>query len=630
MNELGYFQTFWLFIWGYIKQSFVYKLLRGIYDAISGAWHKSAITGFFRREHFSAETASCSVSGRILRLPFTFLEWLAGRIGRGLSNVIKTSCVVRVCNIYLQNLLALNTRFCGFLAVGAAVGMLAASRLSGAAPGLICYIMFVLGVVLCFFDLNLTGYLSGSWLMRAAEHLLGLDMSYDIYDESCTAGASRLWIAVIAGIAAGALGGFMGLAYTALTVGGLFIVFLILKSARAGVYLSVFLAPLMPTMAMVALALLSIFSLIIEGLTEDGFKWRFEGLGFLILGYLLIYIFSAVNSFAVANSLSIVAVYTVFLLFYFAVINTIRTKKQLFQALSLFAISGALVCLYGIAQYVFGWDASAAWVDEEMFTDIKMRVYSTLENPNVLGEYILLVLPVCVGLLWQKRKKLSKFVYLAAAVLMFATLILTFSRGCWIGIMISAGIFVTLVCGKLWGLALIVLPFIPMFLPESIINRFMSVGDMKDSSTSYRVYIWFGTFAMLKDFWASGIGPGSQAFQAVYPFYSYSGVVAPHSHNMFLQIFVETGIVGIAVFVGILFMFFKKLAVGFQPAKSRKDGLSVMIAAIASGVLGFAVQGMFDNCFYNYRVYMIFWFVLALGIAAVYAAKDERKAVNRG
>ncbi len=45
-------------------------------------------------------------------------------------------------------------------------------------------------------------------------------------------------------------------------------------------------------------------------------------------------------------------------------------------------------------QYAFGWTTSNAWIDEEMFEDATMRVYSTLGNPNVLGEYLLLVLPV--------------------------------------------------------------------------------------------------------------------------------------------------------------------------------------------------------------------------------------------
>ena len=185
----------------------------------------------------------------------------------------------------------------------------------------------------------------------------------------------------------------------------------------------------------------------------------------------------------------------------------------------------------------------------------------------------------------------------------------------------------TFVCGKIWGLALVALPFVPMVLPESIINRFLSVGDMKDSSTSYRVYIWMGSLAMIKDFWASGIGPGTEAFKAVYPFYSYSGIVAPHSHNMFLQILVESGIVGIGVFLTTLFMFGKTMIDGYQATEKKGSALGTMIVAICAGVIGFAVQGMFDNCFYNYRVFLIFWFTLALGIAAVNIAKSE-KAVS--
>lgn len=628
MNEMGYFQSFWFFIWGIIKQSFVYKLLRKIYDGISGAWQRSRVTEFFRREHFSEETLPGSLIGRILRSPFTFLEWLQRTVGVKLGKKISTGRVVYIANIYLQNLLALNTQFIGMLMLFASLGAVAAGILQHGTINIVLCVFVIISALILATNVNLTSYLKGSWVMKVFSHLSGLDMDYRVYTEKYTRPASRLWVAAVLGIIAG-LTAYVNPMFPILVIGGLFGLFLVLKSTLAGVYFTIFLAPLMPTMLMVGLALLCLFSLVIKAITDQSFKPRFEGMGFLILGMLVIYLFASLNSFAVANSMTIFLVYLAFMLFYFVVINTVKTKKQLFDALTLFAISGGLVCLYGIAQYVFGWDTASAWMDEEMFTDIKMRVYSTLENPNVLGEYILLVLPVCVGLIWQRPKKLSKLVYVALAGIIFATLILTFSRGCWIGVMITAGIFVTFVCGKLWGLALIALPFIPMVIPESIINRFASVGNMEDSSTSYRVYIWFGTFAMLKDFWASGIGPGTQAFQSVYPFYSYSGIVAPHAHNMFLQVFVETGIVGIVTFLIILFMFLKKMIGGYQLTGKKGSKLGAMIVAIAAGVVGFAVQGMFDNCFYNYRVFLIFWYVIALGIAAVYIAKDEKKAVNK-
>lgn len=644
MNEMGFFQSFWFFIWNLIKQSYVYKILRKLYDGISGAWQRSRITTFFRKEHFSSESVKSSLFGRIIYSPFTFFTWLQKKYCDSIKAEIEGSLVIGACNTFLNNLLALNTRFIGTLAVFALLGTIITTFIMGGQPSLVLYVLVAVSVVISFFNLNITKYIKTSWLSEIFQHILGIDFDYSFYNQDLAKSNSRLILAGIIGLTSGVLGVLINPIIGLGIVFGLFALFLIMKSTRAGVYITIFLAPLLPTMPVVGLCVLSLFSLIIMALSDKNFKWKFDGLGILVLGYLVIYLISAFNSFARINSLSIVAIYFIFMMFYFVVINTIKTKKQIFDALTIFALSGALVCIYGIAQYLFGWDTSAAWIDDEMFSDIKMRVYSTLENPNVLGEYILLVLPVCIGLLWQKPKKFTKLLYSLLAGIMFATLILTFSRGCWIGFMITAGLFITFVCGKMWGLALIALPFIPMFIPESIMNRFASVGDMKDSSTSYRVYIWMGSLAMIKDFWASGIGPGTEAFKSVYPFYSYSGVVAPHSHNMFLQIMVETGIAGIGTFLAILIFFTKKMITGYQAtkpiaaksksktnvmtfvskkSKTESSALGVLIISIAVGIIGFSVQGMFDNCFYNYRVFLIFWFVLALGIAAVNIAKSS-------
>ncbi|MFR6187283.1 MAG: hypothetical protein ACLUJG_18390 [Lawsonibacter sp.] len=46
-------------------------------------------------------------------------------------------------------------------------------------------------------------------------------------------------------------------------------------------------------------------------------------------------------------------------------------------------------------QYLFGWGyQSAAWADSDMFSGIQFRVPSTLENPNMLGQYLILLIPL--------------------------------------------------------------------------------------------------------------------------------------------------------------------------------------------------------------------------------------------
>ena len=114
-NTIGCFHAAWLFIWNLIKNSFIYKLLKGIYDGISGAWRKSRIVGWFRRLHVDEDALGKTLAGRIVRSPFTFLEFLQKKLGGRLAAAIEESSVFDLCRAYLHNLLALNLRFIGLL-----------------------------------------------------------------------------------------------------------------------------------------------------------------------------------------------------------------------------------------------------------------------------------------------------------------------------------------------------------------------------------------------------------------------------------------------------------------------------------------------------------------------------------
>lgn len=622
MKNNGYFLTFWGIFWErFVKNSAVYRILCGIYAFFSTRWQSSMFASFFRRTFFDDDMAAKSLAGKLCFLPFRILEWIQKKVGSKLTTQKEKSFLVRTCKYYLHSFLALNTRFIGVFAAGAAIASLIAELFLGGGIKLELLVIAV-GIVLAIFDVNMTDFLKNSLVVKLIESALGIEFSFDFYYVTKSRGAKSVSCAAVFGVLTGLIAAFASPVLAAAFALGLLFFFMVLYKVEFGVFATLFLAPIIPTMAVVALSLLCLFSLVVKAVTTKKFEFKTDGMGILIILMLAVYLLAAFTSFAPFKGLQIWLVYFAFMIFYFLIINTVKTKKQLMGILTVFSLSGLCVCLYGIMQYVFGWNVSQAWIDEEMFMDIKMRIYSTLENPNVLGEYILLVMPVTIALMWKKKTIFSKIVYGAMALVMGLALILTFSRGCWIGIMASAAVFVTFAAGKLWGLLLLVLPVVPMILPESIINRFASIGDMKDSSTSYRVYIWMGTLLMLKDFWLSGVGPGTEAFTQVYPFYSYNSIVAPHSHNLFLQIMVESGVLGILSFLLLLVVFFRKLASAHQ-IQGKFGDISVVLVGIGAATVGFLVQGLFDNCFYNYRVFMVFWSVLALGIAASNIAKSE-------
>ena len=344
--------------------------------------------------------------------------------------------------------------------------------------------------------------------------------------------------------------------------------------------------------------------------------------------YAAVYLAAAWFSVARRSSLKVGALSVAFLLFSVALQNAVRSRRQLDGLIRAMVLVGALVALYGVCQYLFGWGyQSAAWVDSDMFSSITFRVPSTFGNPNMLGQYFILIIPFGGACLLTARHWDSRLVWLACCGLMCVCMILTFSRGAWLGLLFAGAVFFVLLDPRSILLAPLALAGLVLVMPDTVISRFTSIGNMGDASTSYRVYIWMGVLAMLKKYWLCGIGPGQGAFDLVYPAYSYNSIVAPHSHNLYLQIVCDAGICELLVFVMILFHYFRHLCAAMH-RETERDSRLFQIAAVSS-ICGFLVQAMTDYSFYNYRVMFLFWAILGLGaLLAGRTALPEREVAK--
>ncbi len=596
------------------KKSALFHIIDTAYKKASCGWENSCIMTFFRADSRIGNEEK-SILHKIIYVPFAFLELLGRKCGEWISGKIKKSILLDLARCFMNNALALNTRFFGCIILS----MLTVREIVSLRFSVVSAALAAVGILLVLSSYNITDFLGKSTLVRLGMKAVGLDdISFNIYKEEYLKKPSALVLGAVCGALLGLLplklALFLPCALTGLCV--------ILSYPVSGVFFAVAAAPFVPTMALAGLCVLTFGSLVIKSICQKDFKWKIDSVG-VGLGFFVLFMFAAsLFSFAPAKSIMVWGMYLIFIGFYFVILNTVTGKKQVYALLKLFVIAGIFVSIYGICQYVFGWNTTNAWIDKEMFEEATMRAYSTMENPNVLGEYLLLVIPLAVAfMLKASAKKLDKWFYMGAVLVTALCMIFTQSRGCWLGLILAAAIFVTFYNGRLWALLPLVLLALPFVMPETMVDRMMSVGNLEDSSTSYRVFIWRGTFELLKDFWIGGIGMGEGAFRSVYPIYSFSGILAPHSHNTFLQLWVEGGIAALSIFVIVMIAFIKNTQKTFvAEKKSGKGGLIPL--AIGCGVMGFLLQSMFDYTFYNYRMMAMFFMILAIG-AALGNLKEE-------
>ena len=308
------------------------------------------------------------------------------------------------------------------------------------------------------------------------------------------------------------------------------------------------------------------------------------------------------------------------LLIYFPAVDFFRYSLWRKRGAFVLQISGGIASFLGILQYFQG-KAILKWVDLERFSDIGGRVTGGFGNPNVLSVYLLLVLPISLVFLFQEKSPLmSRLFALISLSFELLCLILTWSRGAWLGVIFSVFFFLLLFSRLtrkclLWGIPLLL--SLSFFLPHNIINRFLSIGDLKESSIQYRLWVWKGVGRMLWEH-PFGIGLGYENFSARYRPYAVSGTeTVIHTHQIFLQIFCELGVIG-----GLLFLFFLGWLLFRLLKKSSQIEKNHEMQRFGGGgaLFGVLIMGMFDDVWYHYGVFCLFWIMVAL--SSSYARDD--------
>lgn len=287
------------------------------------------------------------------------------------------------------------------------------------------------------------------------------------------------------------------------------------------------------------------------------------------------------------------------------------TSEDIVKTVSKFISHGGfLLGLHAIYQFIFKVKMPGNWIDSS--ESIKVRAFSIVGSPNILGVIFVLILPLVISLFLIEKNKKLKAVYFIETMVMLLGLLLTYSRGAWIAFALAMLVFI------LFTNVRVLTPFVilgSLFIVSgnSLSTRLLYMLTpeyMFKSASGGRIYRWtIGLKVWSKHkFWGVGLG-------------RYGGAVAINNDlspfyldNYYLKTLVETGYYGVCA---IGFMIFGFLISTLKVVFTQKNlDNKILACGLFCGALGVLIQNSVENIFEfpAMIIYFVMYAALIMGL----------------
>lgn len=343
---------------------------------------------------------------------------------------------------------------------------------------------------------------------------------------------------------------------------------------------------------------------------------------------LVMFAFSTAVGVGIATSrsegLRIFCFFLAAFLFCAAIAGSVTNEERLKKLLGFIYAGVVIAAAVAIIQRFMGVSVSSSFTDLMTNRGMPGRVYSVYENPNNYAEVIVLLFPVSAAWCFMLKEKYQRLYAMAGLILPIAALLMTYARACWMGFALAAIVFLFLYNKKVlpvfFLLALLAVPL----LPQTIWNRILTIGSLQDSSNMYRIYIWNSVLDMLHDYGLIGVGLGPGNFYPAYLLYSVKAAEnAQHAHMIYLEVWIEMGLLGIGSYLVYYFTTIRKAVV--HMVQASKPVRTVLIAGVSS-LVGIAFVAAAEYVWYYPRVMFCFFILTGIMAAAAELSKGQTPA----
>jgi len=347
---------------------------------------------------------------------------------------------------------------------------------------------------------------------------------------------------------------------------------------------------------------------------------RFSLFDVMVLFLLILVWFSGLVSIGGEVSLQKAQHACLVMLVYFMIVNLIRTPAWLHRATVAFVGAAVILAFSGIVQYIAEMNESILRVIVSLPWNMH-GASSIFDAPNAFGAYLMAVLPFCLAIMTNAFGTKSRLIAILCGMLILVAAGVTWSRSAWFGILVAVLIYFLIysrktVCWLLIGG--LTVPLWCSFLPHSFVRYCLNMMDLSDPAIYHQIFTWRGSARMISNHILGGIGYGTEAFQEVYPQYSFIGLeMSESTGSLFLTLFAVMGILGVLVFVAAIIIFVQHCLEYIGNASENYS--RSFVAAGFSSVIGTMATGIGSDIWYNETVFMCFVAVVAMTCAYIRA-----------
>jgi O-antigen ligase len=288
---------------------------------------------------------------------------------------------------------------------------------------------------------------------------------------------------------------------------------------------------------------------------------------------------------------------------FYSVVTACHFSEKEIARISRFAIFGGCVAA-AITLYEF--QSGIFYLNMNMRGSLVFGDRQT--DPNILAASLLLPLSLIVGEFLGSAKLQGRLLLSFCALLIVSGIFVTGSRGALLAIAVIL-VFYLRKLGIDWRVLapLTLLGGALMFAPAFLVQR---LEQSQTSGGAGRIYIWQTGLAALKDYFLAGAGLDN--FTVIYNDYAahaaqFAGLNRS-PHNIYLQISVESGIIGLLLFVWVV--------VSHSRCAARRDSLSAgaprfRLIACEAAVWGLLVASFFLGTLWT-KAFWLVWVLLAV------------------